>query len=64
MCIRDSHIDMQGIVNGIDYEAYDPKTDAKIQTHYDSTDFRKMCIRDSCMSSGKCCQKIVKFLTH
>ncbi len=34
------HMDMQGIVNGIDYEAYDPKTDAKIQTHYDSTDFR------------------------
>ena len=33
-------MDMQGIVNGIDYEAYDPKTDAKIQTHYDSTDFR------------------------
>ena len=34
------HMDMQGIVNGLDYEAYDPKTDAKIQTHYDSTDFR------------------------
>ena len=34
------HMDMQGIVNGIDYEAYDPKTDAKIQTHYDSSDFR------------------------
>ena len=34
------HMDMQGIVNGIDYEAYDPKTDAKIQIHYDSTDFR------------------------
>ena len=33
-------MDMQGIVNGIDYKAYDPKTDAKIQTHYDSTDFR------------------------
>ena len=31
---------LSGIVNGIDYEAYDPKTDAKIQTHYDSTDFR------------------------
>ena len=34
-------LDMQGIVNGIDYKSYDPKTDSKISTHYDVTDFRK-----------------------
>lgn len=34
------HFDMQGIVNGIDYVVYDPKTDAKIYEHYDKSDFR------------------------
>lgn len=35
------HFDMQGIVNGIDYKVYDPKTDAKIYTNYSRADFRK-----------------------
>lgn len=34
------HMDMQGIVNGIDYQAYNPKTDEKIYANYDSSDFR------------------------
>ena len=34
------HFDMQGIVNGIDYEVYNPKTDAKIYANYDKSDFR------------------------
>ena len=35
------HFDMQGIVNGIDYKAYDPETDPKIYTNYNASDFRK-----------------------
>lgn len=35
------HFDMQGIVNGIDYEVYNPKTDKKIYCNYDKEDFRK-----------------------
>ena len=35
------HFDMQGIVNGIDYNAYDPDTDAKIYCHYNAENFRK-----------------------
>lgn len=34
------HMDMQGIVNGIDYQAYDPKTDSRIYVNYDKSDFR------------------------
>lgn len=34
------HFDMQGIVNGIDYEVYNPQTDSKIYTNYSSEDFR------------------------
>lgn len=34
------HFDMQGIVNGIDYEVYNPQTDPKIYTNYSSEDFR------------------------
>lgn len=34
------HFDMQGIVNGIDYEVYNPKTDQKIFVNYDQSDFR------------------------
>lgn len=34
------HFDMQGIVNGIDYDVYNPMTDAKIYTNYGSEDFR------------------------
>lgn len=34
------HFDMQGIVNGIDYEVYNPQTDPKIYTNYNSEDFR------------------------
>lgn len=35
------HYDMQGIVNGIDYEIYDPASDPKIFVNYDSSNFRK-----------------------
>lgn len=35
------HFDMQGIVNGIDYSVYNPKTDPKIYTNYSAEDFRK-----------------------
>ena len=35
------HFDMQGIVNGIDYNAYDPQTDGKIYCNYNASDFRK-----------------------
>lgn len=34
------HFDMQGIVNGIDYEVYNPQTDPKIYTNYSSENFR------------------------
>lgn len=34
-------LDMQGIVNGIDYDVYNPKTDSKIYANYDASDFRK-----------------------
>lgn len=40
------HFDMQGIVNGIDYKVYDPKTDEKIYQNYDSTDFRKQKVKN------------------
>ena len=35
------HYGMQGIVNGIDYEIYDPASDSKIFVNYDSSNFRK-----------------------
>lgn len=35
------HMDMQGIVNGIDYESYDPMTDSKIAVNYNAESFRK-----------------------
>ena len=35
------HFDMQGIVNGIDYNTYNPATDPKIFTNYDAESFRK-----------------------
>ncbi len=35
------HFDMQGIVNGIDYNAYDPQTDGRIYCNYNASDFRK-----------------------
>ncbi len=35
------HFDMQGIVNGIDYNAYNPETDEKIYCHYNAENFRK-----------------------
>lgn len=34
-------LDMQGIVNGIDYSVYDPATDDKIYVNYDKESFRK-----------------------
>ena len=30
-----------GIVNGIDYQVYDPAADTKIYTNYKPSDFRK-----------------------
>ena len=35
------HFDMQGIVNGIDYQVYDPAADTKIYTNYKPSDFRR-----------------------
>ncbi len=35
-------LDMQGIVNGIDYQEYDPATDGKIFTNYDAGSFRNL----------------------
>lgn len=35
------HFDMQGIVNGIDYNVYNPQTDPKIYCNYNAEDFRK-----------------------
>ena len=35
------HFDMQGIVNGIDYDAYNPATDNKIYCNYSAEDWRK-----------------------
>ena len=32
---------MQGIVNGIDYDVYNPRTDGKLYVNYDASDFRK-----------------------
>lgn len=40
------HFDMQGIVNGIDYKVYNPKTDEKIYQNYDLTDFRKQKVKN------------------
>ena len=34
-------LDMQGIVNGIDYDVYNPRTDGKLYVNYDASDFRK-----------------------
>lgn len=34
-------LDMQGIVNGIDYDVYNPRTDSKLYVNYDASDFRK-----------------------
>ena len=39
-------LDMQGIVNGIDYDVYNPKTDTKIYTNYDVSDFRKKKVQN------------------
>lgn len=35
------HYDMQGIVNGIDYEIYDPQTDDRIFVNYNAENFRR-----------------------
>jgi starch synthase len=39
--LRARHFDMQGIVNGIDYNVYNPATDPKIYVNYDAGSFRK-----------------------
>lgn len=38
--------DLRGIVNGIDYEEYDPKTDPYIVNHYHAGNFRKEKIKN------------------
>ncbi len=35
------HFDMQGIVNGIDYDVYNPATDGKIYSNYDQSNWRQ-----------------------
>ena len=35
------HMDMQGIVNGIDYDVYNPATDEKLYVNYDASSYRK-----------------------
>ncbi len=40
------HMDMQGIVNGIDYESYNPETDDKIVAHYNLDTFRKNKVKN------------------
>lgn len=35
------HFDMQGIVNGIDYDSYNPETDSKIFVNFNAEDFRR-----------------------
>lgn len=39
--IHDRMFDVRGIVNGIDYDIYDPATDPKLFANYDVTDFSK-----------------------
>ena len=39
--LNNSYYDMQGIVNGIDYQVYNPATDNKIYCNYDAESFRK-----------------------
>ena len=46
------HFDMQGIVNGIDYKAYDPETDPKIYTNYNASDFRKKKVNNKLKGKG------------
>ncbi len=46
VCCLHGHFDMQGIVNGIDYQVYDPETDTKIYTNYKPSDFRKKKIHE------------------
>ncbi|MGN0335051.1 MAG: glycogen synthase GlgA [Lachnospiraceae bacterium] len=38
--------DLRGIVNGIDYDVYNPKTDQYIKANYDTEDFRKNKIKN------------------
>ena len=38
--------DLRGIVNGIDYEVYDPATDTLIKKNYDATNFRKEKVKN------------------
>ncbi len=38
--------DLRGIVNGIDYEEYDPETDPYIEVHYNAKNFRKEKVKN------------------
>ena len=40
------HLDMQGIVNGIDYNEYNPATDGRIYANYDLESFRKKKVKN------------------
>ncbi len=40
------HFDMQGIVNGIDYDLYDPSTDPKLFVNYDADSFRRKKVQN------------------
>ena len=44
LCARSG--DLRGIVNGIDYDEFNPDTDAYINTHYNVDNFRKMKIKN------------------
>ena len=44
LCARSG--DLRGIVNGIDYDEFNPDTDAYITTHYNVDNFRKMKIKN------------------
>ncbi len=44
--LRAREHDLRGIVNGIDYDAYNPETDAFLEYHYSQKNFRKEKIRN------------------
>ena len=48
------HFDMQGIVNGIDYNVYDPQTDGRIYCNYNASDFRKKKFNNKTAGSWPC----------
>ncbi len=56
--VRSRVADVYGILNGVDYEVWDPKTDKNLKKHYSSSDLRgkaanKTMLRKSCGLSQK-----------